>query len=94
VLDEPRLPSDCAAAGGVAFFVSEARSAPHLQAPVFSPLSLQAKQKCKRVSGLTICSEKNTFKKEAKPPVSACPRTQTEAAALRGAPSSTCPPVN
>ena len=82
-------------AGAVAFFVSEARSAPHLQAPVFSPLSLQAGQNCKRVSGLKICTDKkNTAKKNAKLPVSACPRTQTEAAALRDAPNSTCPPVN
>jgi hypothetical protein len=81
-------------AGAVAVFVSEAKSAPHLQAPVFSPLSLQAGQKCKRVSGLTICTDKQKKNAWAKPPVSECPRTQTEAGTLRGAPNKNCPPVD
>ena len=85
-------------AGAVACFVSEAKSAPHLQAPVFSPLSLEAGSDCKRVRGQLVCGKQSNDrhhhgkgkKKNTDAPVAPCPKTQTEAATLREA--ITCAP--
>lgn len=47
------------ASAGV-LFISGAESSPHLQAPMFSPLPLQAGLKCGLVNGRIVCGDKKS----------------------------------
>ena len=47
-------------AGAGVLFISGAQSSPHLQAPLFSPLPLQAGLKCGLVNGQLVCGNKNS----------------------------------
>ena len=53
-------------AGVVVFFVSEAQSSPHLQAPMLSSLALQAGLKCGLVNGQLVCDGTDSGNKNSK----------------------------
>ena len=58
--DEPYPPSDCVARlVALAFFISGAKASPHFQAPMFSPLSMQAGLRCGLVNGHIECGNTN-----------------------------------
>ena len=50
----------------VVFFVSEAQSSPHLQAPMLSSLALQAGLKCGLVNGQLVCDGTDSGNKNSK----------------------------